>query len=216
MPARGGDRVLEVGCGAGAALLCLGVRVPGLALAGLELQPAYAALARDNAARNGLPAEIWEGDAARPPAGLRAQSFDHALFNPPFHGARGATAPADAGRAAAHMDAGGVLAAFADCALRRLRPRGSVTVIHRAEALDAVLAALAPRVGDLRILPLAPRAGRPAGRVLVRGRKGAKGPLLLLPPLVIHAGAAHLEGGAGFTPAARAVLERAAALDLAP
>ena len=49
VPARAGDAVLELGCGAGVASLCLGQRVPGLIQFGLELQPAYAALARRNA-----------------------------------------------------------------------------------------------------------------------------------------------------------------------
>lgn len=44
--ARPGQAVLELGCGVGTALLCLGARVPGLSLTGVELQPDYAALAR--------------------------------------------------------------------------------------------------------------------------------------------------------------------------
>ena len=44
-PATPGQSVLDLGCGAGAAALCLATRVPGLALAGLEVQPEYADLA---------------------------------------------------------------------------------------------------------------------------------------------------------------------------
>ncbi|MFV0475862.1 MAG: methyltransferase domain-containing protein, partial [Pikeienuella sp.] len=68
--ARPGARVLDAGCGAGAALFCLAARVPGIEAHGLELQPAYAALARRNAALNGAGAEIWEGDLFAPPAAL--------------------------------------------------------------------------------------------------------------------------------------------------
>ena len=67
-PAWPGQRVLELGCGAGAAALCLAVRVPGLDLHGLELQAAYAGLARRNAAENGLALEVHEGDLRHPPA----------------------------------------------------------------------------------------------------------------------------------------------------
>ena len=63
-PAGAGQRVLELGCGAGVALFCLGARVPGLALAGLERQPALADLARHNAAATGIPARIVTGDLA--------------------------------------------------------------------------------------------------------------------------------------------------------
>ncbi|MEF9604914.1 methyltransferase domain-containing protein, partial [Paracoccus sp. PXZ] len=78
-PARAGESVLELGCGAGVAMLCLGARVPGLRLVGLELQPAYADLARRNAAANAIEAELHEGDLARMPAALRGQSFDHVI-----------------------------------------------------------------------------------------------------------------------------------------
>ncbi|WP_348656358.1 methyltransferase, partial [uncultured Sulfitobacter sp.] len=39
VPAQAGQRVLELGCGVGAVSLCLGARVPGLQLTGVEIQP---------------------------------------------------------------------------------------------------------------------------------------------------------------------------------
>ncbi|MSU88188.1 methyltransferase [Rhodobacteraceae bacterium 2CG4] len=214
VPARAGESVLDLGCGAGAALFCLGVRVPGLRLAGLEQQPGYAALARRNAVLNGLPAEILAGDVAAPPAALRARSFDHVLSNPPFFAAGSGTAAADAGRARAHGEGPAGLDAFIDLGLRRLRPGGSLTLIHRTERLGDILAALAGRAGDIRVLPLAPRAGRPAGRVIVRARKGRATPLTLLPPLPVHAGARHAADAPDYSDAAAAVLARGAALAL--
>src|SRR5262249_57456631 len=60
---------LDLGCGAGAAALCLAWRRPGVAVAGLELQPALAALARKNVQRNNLEGRvvIHEGDLLQPP-----------------------------------------------------------------------------------------------------------------------------------------------------
>ena len=52
-PAQRGQEVLELGCGVGVASLCLGRRVPGLALHGVEILHDYAQMARENAARNG-------------------------------------------------------------------------------------------------------------------------------------------------------------------
>ena len=50
--ARPGQRVLEAGTGAGAALLCLAARVPGIAATGIERDPALAEFARANFAAN--------------------------------------------------------------------------------------------------------------------------------------------------------------------
>ena len=68
--AKSGETVLDLGCGVGAAALCLGTRVPGLRLSGLELQPDYAELARRNAARNETLLDVHEGDLCRMPEAL--------------------------------------------------------------------------------------------------------------------------------------------------
>lgn len=206
-PAAPGTRVLDLGCGAGAAMLCLGVRVPGLDLTGVERDPDMADLARDNAAANGIVARVVTADVTALPAVLRAERFDHAIANPPFFGP-GTQAPDPARAAARHEDA--PLAAWIDAALRRLRPGGTLTLIHRAEALDRILIGLDGRAGDVAVLPVAARADRAAGRVIVRARKGARGPLRLLAPFVMHAAAAHLRDGEDLTPAAQAVLRHAA------
>lgn len=209
-PARRGETVLDLGCGAGAALFCLGMRVPGLRLAGLEVQPLYAGLARENAALNGLEAEILEGDLRDRPPALAGRAFDHVICNPPWY-AQGSGAR-NTGRDTAHRETGARLDDFVDYALRRLRPKGRLTLIQRAERLDDILTALRGRAGDIRILPLAARDGRPARRVLVGALKGSRAPLSLLSPLVVHDGPAHTADGDDFSAAARAVLRDAQAL----
>jgi tRNA1(Val) A37 N6-methylase TrmN6 len=205
VPARPGDRALELGCGAGTALLCLGARVPGLELHGLELQPAYAGLARRNAAENGVALVVHEGDLRRPPAALRTRSFDHLLANPPYHPAVAPPA-GDPGRDTAHREGAAALADWIDAGLRRLAPGGRLALIHRPDRLGAILAAVEGRVGSVEILPVAPRAGAPAGRVLVRARKGARGPTRLWPPLTMHADPAARGGTEPYTETAEAVL----------
>lgn len=202
-PAASGAALLELGCGAGVASLCLGWRVTGLRLTGLELQPAYADLARQNAARNGIAMTVVEGDLADPPTILRGQAFDHVIANPPYF-LPGTTAP-DAGRATARHEVT-PLASWVDAGLRRLRPMGTLTLIQRADRLDAILTAMAGRAGAIAILPLAARPGRAAGRVIVSARKGARGPLRLLAPLILHERHAHLADGEDLSGVARAVL----------
>lgn len=210
-PARAGESVLELGCGAGVALLCLGARVPDLRLSGLELQPDYAALARRNAAANGIEAQIHQGDLAQMPAALRAQGFDQVIANPPYF-LTGSVAPG-AGRGSARHEVT-PLACWIAAGLRRLRPGGWLTLIQRADRLAGILAALTPAAGAITILPVSARAGAPAGRVILTARKGARAPLRLLSPFVMHAKPSHSADVEDLTPLAQDVLRHGAAINL--
>jgi tRNA1Val (adenine37-N6)-methyltransferase len=184
-PAEPGQSVLDLGCGAGAAALCLGMRVPGLVLAGLELQSAYADLARQNAGRNGIAVEVHEGDLAHMPRALR-RDFDHVIANPPYYPAGGSPSPVAARARAMQVET--PLSDWVLAATRRLRPGGWLTLILGADGLPEVLAALAPRLGSAAVLPLAAREGRAALRVIVRARKGGRASFRLLAPFVLAPG----------------------------
>jgi tRNA1Val (adenine37-N6)-methyltransferase len=196
VPARAGEEVLDLGCGTGAAGLCLAARVPGLRLFGVELQADYADLARRNAGLNGAAFSITTGDLAHLPAPVLGMSFDHVMANPPFFAAADGSGAADPGRETAQR-LNTPLATWLDVALRRLKPKGTLTVINRIERLPEMLTAL---------------AGRPAGRVILQARKGVRGPFRLLSPFILHEGPAHLADADDFTQAATAVLRDAAAL----
>jgi tRNA1(Val) A37 N6-methylase TrmN6 len=211
VPAHAGERVLDLGCGVGTAALCLAARVQGLELHGLEVQPDYAGLARRNAAENRLALTVHEGDLRHPPAALRRLVFDHVLANPPFHPAAGAGAP-DPGRDRANREAGATLGHWIDAGLRRLAPGGRLVLVHRAARLDELLATLAGRAGAVEVLPVAARAGQPASRVLVRARKGRKGPLTLWPPFTLHAGSSHEGDRESYTDEAQSLLRGMSAL----
>ncbi len=208
-PAVPGQSVLDLGIGAGAAALCLGLRVPGLALAGLELQPAYAELARRNAARNGQTVEVHAGDLAAPPRALR-RDFDQVIANPPYYPAGGSPSPILA-RARA-MQVATPLGDWVQAAARRLAPGGWLTLICGADGLPEVLAALPPKLGSAAVLPLAARDGRPALRVIVQARKGGRAAFRLLAPLVLHQGPAHDGDRESYTPEANAILREGADL----
>lgn len=208
-PAAAGESVLDLGCGAGAAALCLAHRVPGLQLAGLELQPDYADLARRNAERNNIQLELHEGDLMRMPKALR-RDFDQVIANPPYYPAGGSPSPVS-GRARA-MQVETPLSDWLAAACRRLRPGGWVTMIAGADALPVLLAGLGSKLGSAAVLPLSARDGRPALRVILRARKGGRAAFRLLAPFVIHRGLAHDGDRESYTEAANAVLRDGADL----
>ena len=212
VPARAGQSVLELGCGAGVASLCLAARVQGLQLTGVEVQAPYAALARRNALENGIDLTVWDADLTALPPLLRNQRFDHVIANPPYYAADGPSAH-DAGRDRALREET-PLAAWVDVALRRVRDGGHVSFIQLTERLPELLSGFMTRA-SVSVLPLAARAKRPARRVIVQARKGGRAPFVLLPPLVIHQGDAHPGDGDHFTDAVRALMRDARALDMA-
>ena len=206
VPAAGAQRVLDVGCGVGTAGLCLARRVDGVLIRGIELQPELAELARRNVEANDLGGrvEFLCGDLLDPPADFVAGTFDHVMANPPFAGPGTGNVSPHAGKATASVEGEADLQAWMTFCVSMVRRKGSVTVIHRADRLDDLLTTLKPGLGDLAVFPLWPgENGKPARRVLVRGRKGVSAPLRLLPGLVLHG------PGGGYTDAAEEVLRRA-------
>jgi tRNA1(Val) A37 N6-methylase TrmN6 len=208
-PALPGERVLDVGAGVGAASLCLAFRVPNVQVTGLELQPDLAELAAINIRDNNLEdhVHILTGDLLSPPSDLAASSFDRVMSNPPFQKAGTHTPPPGASRALAHGEGSADLAAWIAFCTRMLKPRGTLTLVYRADRLDDLIALLHGRFGAITLIPLWPRVGRPAKRVLVTARRGARSPAALSAGLILH------EADGGFTPAAEAILRHGNALE---
>jgi tRNA1Val (adenine37-N6)-methyltransferase len=205
IPAKTGQRVLEGGTGAGAVLLCLLTRVPGLTGCGIELDPEQAELARANATANGLDElHVLTGDLETV---VLHGVFDHAFANPPYHWAGGTASP-DAARARAKQASADLPIFWAAALVRPLRPGGTLTFILPATGLPACIAAMAASGCPAEaILPLWPRAGTPAKLAIVSGIKGGRGPMRLLPGLVLH------EADGRYTPAADAMLRGAEPLN---
>ena len=210
-PAKSGQSVLELGCGAGAASLCLHARVPNLSFTGVEVQGYYAELARRNAARNGAHMEIYEADLRELPLSLRNQQFDHVIANPPYYERDKSTASEDAGRDIA-LGGDTPLSVWIDVAAKRLKPKGYFTLIQKADRLGDVLAALQGKLGSIRVKPLAPRVGRNAELVLVQARKGGRGAFVLEAPVILHQGDRHMVDGESYVDEILTVLRNGASL----
>ena len=187
-PALGHGRVLELGAGVGAASLCLAWREREAQVIGVELQPALAALAKENAGINGLSGRVsfHAGDLLRPPAEVAAGGFDLVLANPPFHAAGSATPPAEPSRARGHVEGEAELATWIARALAFAKRGGQLLLIHRPERLGELLGLLAGRAGGIVVYPLWTAAGKPARRILLLARKGSRAPLTLAAGTVLH------------------------------
>lgn len=211
--AHGGQTVLELGCGVGVASLCLARRVPGLDVFGVELQREYAALAQRNAVENDVKLTVVNADLADLPPEIRSRSFDHVIANPPYYRTGHGTRAADDGRFTSLTEAT-PLAVWIDVAVRRMAPRGHLTLIQKADRLQDILSVIDTRLGDVTVRPLAPRSGRPAELVLLQARKGARGPFKLLAPLILHRGDSHERDGETYVDQVNAVLRDGAALEI--
>jgi len=179
---------LDLGAGAGGALLPAAWRLPKARFTGLERDPAMAGLARLGVAENGLAGrvEIVTGDAGDLPADW-AGRFDLVFSNPPYF-EPGAIARPGTGKAGAYLESL-PLAAWLDAMLYGLRAKGTLVLVHRAAALAEIMAALNGRVGEIAVMPVHAHRGADAKRILVRARKGLRpGPVRLLSGIDLHDG----------------------------
>lgn len=190
-PARAGERVADLGAGVGAAGLALAARVAGVEVVLVEIDPALAAVAAANSVRNGLAdrtsvavLDVTGPARAFAAAGLVPESFARVLMNAPFNDP--VRQRPSAHRRLAYAGSGAMLAAWVKTAARLLRPRGTLSLVWRAEGLADVLRALERAFGAVVVLPVHGKPDEPAIRVLVRATKASRAPLELLPGLLLN------------------------------
>ena len=199
VPADGSGLLVDVGAGSGAAGLAAALDRPSLDLVLLERDPFLAGLADENLRRNSLRGRVVGADLlsreALAAAGLFQEMADIVITNPPFFRSGEVRASPDPLRRAAHVMEEGV-ESWVKAALALVKPRGLFALIHRSDALPALLPALAGRLGGMTLCAIHPRPDAPAARFVLRGVKGSRAPLVLASPLVLH------EPSGAFTPRA--------------
>ncbi|HEY1749517.1 MAG TPA: methyltransferase [Xanthobacteraceae bacterium] len=208
-----GEHLIDLGAGVGTAGLAVACRVDDLAVTLVDADAALVALARDNAARNGMAGrvsavhlDVGASAAAFAAAGLQPAMADHVIMNPPFNAPQNPS-PHHA-RRRAHNAAGDTLASWLKAVSKLLRPGGVATVIWRADGLNAVLGEISRGFGAIAVLPIHPKPDVPAIRVLVRAVKSSRAPLSLLPGFFLA------DQAGKPTADAEAVLRAAAALPM--
>lgn len=189
IPELGEGPLADFGAGVGTVGLAVALRQPGLNVALVERDPELAALAARNAEFNDMAGRvrtvvgvIGERNGA---LGLPAASMTWVAMNPPFFESGEVRESPIANRRAAHV-AGQSLAEWLKSVRHVLKPGGGVSIIHRAEALGAILAGFGAGFGAVEIRPVHGQAERPAIRVIVSARLGSKKPAALLPALVLN------------------------------
>ena len=208
------DRILDMGAGTGGILSCLVARTEQMASGGIfhgiEMQQELLNIAKRNARENSLDnyIEYFSGNIASPPESCVPNSYHHVVTNPPYLKKNGSTASPYETKAVAHMDGQFELEKWIHLCLRMIKPLGYLTLVHRADRLDDIIAALHGKAGDIIVYPLWSTKGKEARRVIIQARKGGKGILALKSGLIVHT------SDGTFTPEAEAILRHGAALNI--
>ena len=192
VPVKPHQQILDVGCGVGAAALCLARRLSQVHITGLEIQPFYAHLARCNNEHNNFTDRltIIEGDLQdryiTTVTPLRCDAFHHVMTNPPYFLDRRATPSPYEHKALATVERHISLQQWVDFCLKMLKDQGTLSIIFPTDRLDELLSCLTHRTGDITLYPLWPNRYKPAKRILIRAKKNSRSPTQVLTGCILH------------------------------
>jgi tRNA1(Val) A37 N6-methylase TrmN6 len=186
-------RVLDCGAGVGVVGLCLAQRLANAHVTLVEIQDDLARLAAQNISANGFEhrmtvvrADLSARLSLIPELAAQVETYDALVANPPYSDVAAGTLPRDPSRAAAHTMALGGLEGWARFMAAMAKPGGTMTLVHRADALTEILHVFQPRFGAIKVKPIHARSNEPANRILVQGIKGSRAPLEIMPPLILY------------------------------
>jgi len=212
IPAQKSQKILELGCGVGAVLMCLGARVSDLQLNGVEIQKNYANLAEKNAKANSK-ANIYCCDIQNLPQELREETFDHVISNPPFYYSNKGTHSKNTGKNISLREKLS-LAEWIKISSKRLKQGGVATLLVGAERLPDILSESTKYFGNIKVKPICSRHNSQANRIIIQMEKGNKGTFSLLPSLVVHKDQVHETNSKDFTEIANNILKNGHSIKL--
>ena len=189
----GRSRLLDLGSGVGTASLVALTHHAKLTATLAEQDRATLVLTLSNIATNGLAerataieVDITAKGNVRNAAGLIDNGYDAVIANPPFFDGSAGTLAEERSRAEArHMD-GEALDLWVKTAASCAAAGAEIIFVYPATHLAPLLASFTQRFGAVTILPLMPRPGLPANRILIRAIKGSRAPLTLLASRALH------------------------------
>lgn len=172
--------ILDMGCATGGVGLCVLERL-GMSqsqLTGVDQQPNLIAMAQQNAP----DATFICGDVTNT-SFFNDQSFDHIVMNPPYF---------EIGKKQSNPDAARDIAFNTDdfkgwmqSALRWVRHGGTLSLVHKADALNQILEFANGRFGDIHIWPVYSNPSKPAIRIIVSMKRNRKSPTIIHPPIIL-------------------------------
>lgn len=182
---RRGEKVCDLGAGAGLLGLLLLAREPSLQVTGIERDAHACAVLARNAAENRLPLTALCADL-RQRETLPAGAFQLAVSNPPYFAPHtGAVAEGTRGDARAELTA--TLEDIFAAAERMLQWGGRFCLVYRPERLAALLTAAVTHGLEPKRLRMVQHTARSApSLVLLECRRGGKPGLSVEPPLLLR------------------------------
>ena len=184
-PLKRGEKVCDLGAGAGLLGVLLLSREPSLSVVGIEKEEHACAMMQRNAAENRLNLTAVQGDLRDRDTLSQRQSFDFVITNPPYFAANSG-AVAAGGRGIERTESTAALTDLLDAADYLLRYGGELAIVYKTERLAELLyEATARKLIPKRLRLVHAHAEAAPSMALLLCKKGGHHGLIVEPPLLM-------------------------------